>query len=328
MALQTQEPSGRTDWAPTPVESGPAFARHETFPPRSGWLKKGFDAAVESKGQIFLQEDAQARLGVGKNMARAIRYWCHAFRLLRDEPLPGERTMLSRPTEFGARLLGVDGWDPFLEDTASLWYLHWQLVRGAHLATAWHYAFTLFAEREFTPERLTMALQEHVQRVYPTARAATSSLHKDVLCLARMYGDAATAREVTEDTIQCPFAELGLLHAGAEPKSYVFDVGAKADLPNKLMVATCLEHAARVAPGARTVAVARLLFDAGSPGMAFKLTESALTSAVEQVALETKDVALADTAGLVQVAFRSDPHALAQELVASHYVSSAILGRR
>src|SRR2546423_1123874 len=58
-----------------------AFARHETFYPRSGWLKKGFDAASVDP-MVFLRDDAPLRLGVGKNMARSIRYWCHAFKLL------------------------------------------------------------------------------------------------------------------------------------------------------------------------------------------------------------------------------------------------------
>lgn len=48
------------------------FARHETFHPRFGWLKKGFDrAAIDS--EVFLRPDAPVRLGVGKNMVRAIR---------------------------------------------------------------------------------------------------------------------------------------------------------------------------------------------------------------------------------------------------------------
>ena len=50
----------------------PVFARHETFHPRFGWLKKGFDAAQKNPG-IFLQEDAPVRLGVGKNMVNSIR---------------------------------------------------------------------------------------------------------------------------------------------------------------------------------------------------------------------------------------------------------------
>ena len=62
----------------------PVFARHETFHPRYGWLRKGFVAA-RNDPQIFLRKDAHISLGVGKNMARSIRYWCHAFKLLREE---------------------------------------------------------------------------------------------------------------------------------------------------------------------------------------------------------------------------------------------------
>jgi hypothetical protein len=54
----------------------PVFARHETFHPRFGWLKKGFDLAKQDP-DIFLREDAPVRLGVGKNMVSAIRYWCN-----------------------------------------------------------------------------------------------------------------------------------------------------------------------------------------------------------------------------------------------------------
>jgi hypothetical protein len=45
-----------------------AFARHETFHPRFGWLKKGYDLALED-AQVFLRDDAPVRLGVGKNKA-------------------------------------------------------------------------------------------------------------------------------------------------------------------------------------------------------------------------------------------------------------------
>lgn len=50
----------------------------------------------------FLQEDAPVRLGVGKNMANSIRYWCNAFKVLEEDS----------PSNFGDCLLGNDGWDP------------------------------------------------------------------------------------------------------------------------------------------------------------------------------------------------------------------------
>src|SRR5215472_11015109 len=65
----------------------PAFARHETFHPRYGWLAKGYAAAADDPG-IFVNEAATVTLGVGKNMVRAIRYWMAAFKLA-EERAPG-----------------------------------------------------------------------------------------------------------------------------------------------------------------------------------------------------------------------------------------------
>ncbi len=140
----------------TNVQQTVTFARRETFHPRFSWLKKGFDrASVDS--EIFLREDAPVRLGVGKNMVRSIWYWCSAFKLLQDDQL----------TEFGQQLLGADGWDPYLEDPASLWLLHWKLFEYPCQATAWNFAFNDFRQVKFTAEDLFYQLCEYRDRVAP-----------------------------------------------------------------------------------------------------------------------------------------------------------------
>src|SRR2546430_520729 len=88
---------------PDRVSSGPeaTFARHETFAPRYGWLKKGFEA-IRSDGAVFSYEDAAIRLGVGKNMARAIRYWILACGVVEEAPNKALRAgAILRPTQFG-----------------------------------------------------------------------------------------------------------------------------------------------------------------------------------------------------------------------------------
>lgn len=47
---------------------------HETFILREGWLTKGL-AAVEKDGTVFSKNSGADALGVGTNMAKAIRYW-------------------------------------------------------------------------------------------------------------------------------------------------------------------------------------------------------------------------------------------------------------
>ncbi|MEI7888664.1 MAG: DUF4007 family protein, partial [Actinomycetes bacterium] len=57
----------------------PQFARHETFYPRYGWVKKSVDAAAKDPN-LFNDENAVVELGVGKNMVRSIRYWGLAYK--------------------------------------------------------------------------------------------------------------------------------------------------------------------------------------------------------------------------------------------------------
>ncbi len=301
----------------------PIFARHETFAPRFGWLTKGYSAAVQDP-MVFLAEDAPFRLGVGKNMARSIRYWCHAFKVLQEQPVPGGRSFASVPSAIGRALLDEQqGWDPYLEDPASLWLLHWLLIASPCSATAWWFAFTAFPQQEFSAERLLASLTEYTVRTYPSARAASSSLRKDVNCLIRMYAESAPTVGVNEDALQCPLADLGLIRQGGDAKSFVFDVGEKPGLPAAVVVKACLDFAVSAVPGAQTISVSRLLLEPGSPGMAFKLTESALCAAIEQVAARTKDIGLADTAGLVQLSFRGAPGPLAYEVLAEFFTARA-----
>lgn len=106
-----------------------AFGGHEKFVFRQSWLKKGFDL-VCAEPTIFTQSDALVRLGVGKNMVRSIRYWCLALGLVEAHP---DRTKASlQPTPLGERLLSDGGWDPYLEDTATLWLLHWPARDAEH----------------------------------------------------------------------------------------------------------------------------------------------------------------------------------------------------
>ena len=295
-----------------------AFARHETFHPRYGWIKKGFDAA-ERNPDVFVRDDAGVMLGVGKNMVRAIRYWCHAMKVLEQDPRA--RDAGSVPTAFGRQLFGRTGFDPYMENLGSLWLLHWQLLAPPCTATAWHLAFNMFVRQEFTLDELNAALADYVAREFPTARLAPSSLKKDVSCIARMYAEAPTTAAVGEDSIQCPFAELGLLRPTG-PKTFAFNLGSKPGLTCWLVAAAALQFAARSDSNASTVSISTLLHAPGSPGLAFKLTEAALYAALEEAAGADSALAVTDAAGLIQLSFTEQPQSIAARLVRRHFRTS------
>src|SRR5438552_10661957 len=118
-----------------------SFSGHETFPFRYPWLKKGFDASRDDGG-VFLRDDATTTLGVGKNMVRSIRHWCLTAGIL-EEDIDG-----LHPTALGEVLLADDGLDPYLEDPATLWLLHWQIAGNRFRATTWFWTFSYFHEPE------------------------------------------------------------------------------------------------------------------------------------------------------------------------------------
>lgn len=299
--------------APT---AGPAFARHDTFAPRYGWIKKGFEIALREP-DIFTRSDAPVVLGVGKNMVRAIRYWCHAFGVLETVVNDAGQTV-ARPTSFGLTLLADDGgYDPFLEDLASLWLLHWRIVNRPDLATAWHYTFFRFGGTEFTTAALQEALEGYVSRTFPDARYSPSSYEKDASCLARMYAFQETAGRPNEDTFQSPFTELGLLRRTLHG-SYAFSIGPKLSLPDAVIVSACLEFAASVS-NARTIVLSRLVHEPGSPGMAFKLTESAVYGALEAIVAREPWLSLSEAAGIVQLSYGGDPIQLAEQIREDYY---------
>lgn len=315
MQTSTQSPTQNSS-PTTPSKSGnstPVFARHETFHPRFGWLKKGFDKALRDPG-IFLKEDAPVRLGVGKNMVRSIRYWCNAFKIIEEDNRD------AMPTPFGQRLLSDDGYDPFLEDPASLWLLHWSLLKPPCSATAWAFTFNQFLPVEFSSEDLFLALCDYRESL--GTRIADSSLRKDVTCILRMYADPSSTTKLTEDSIDCPFTALHLLYEAGDSKRYEFQIGPKNTLPNAIIVATCLDFVSQTSQRAGTIALSRLVFDPGSPGLAFKLTESAIATAIETISRDIPDLSISTGAGLVQFQYPDYPEDLATKILDDYYAQT------
>ena len=115
----------------------PVFSGHESFACKSHWLKRGYDFVLA--GHSFNNEDAVVHLGVGKNMVNSIKYWMRAFGLLKAE---GELTSLAHKL-----MSNENGYDPFFEDTGSLWLLHFNLINEDNWLT--HYCFFEFYLLDF-----------------------------------------------------------------------------------------------------------------------------------------------------------------------------------
>lgn len=297
----------------------PAFARHETFHPRYGWLKKGFDAAVEDP-TIFLRPDATTTLGVGKNMVRAMRYWCLAYKVLGEQPAaenPRLREVV--PTSFGRALLGDRGWDPYVEQAGTLWLLHWTLMRRPCLAPSWHIAFNELPPGEFTDGALSGAIASFSDAQDGWPDVAENSIKKDVRCILRMYASVTSGIDLPEDSVDSPFAELELIQGVAGSRMHNrFRTGEKRTLPSLILGYCCLDYAVLTASPAM-ISLSRLTHEPGSPGAAFKLTESAMAEQLENFCRANGDAVMTDAAGALQLVFGSDPRYLRARVLPRFY---------
>ncbi|MEO1589218.1 MAG: DUF4007 family protein, partial [Bacteroidota bacterium] len=106
------------------------FSGHDKFHCRQYWLKKGYDFV--KSGKWFSDNDAVVELGVGKNMVGAIYHWMKAFGLITSD---------RELTELSDFLLDEEnGADPYLENIASIWLLHYHLI-ASNYASLYHIIF-------------------------------------------------------------------------------------------------------------------------------------------------------------------------------------------
>lgn len=273
------------------------FAGHETFVFRYGWLKKGIDA-VENEPNIFLQENALVKLGVGKNMVSSIRYWGLATQLLEEATGRGMGT-----SDIGKKLLLE--WDPFLEDIGSLWLIHWLLVNNSTRAAVWHLAFTGLVNPDFSKQELTdyCLRMADINKI----RAGENTISRDVDCFVRTYLAGRNSKGMLEDSFDCPLVELGLIQFLREGERYRFAVSDKPSLPTEVFAYALLEYMSRFRDERQSFSLQECVYGQASPGQVFKLTENAVVDYLERLTELTKGALVLDeTEGLKQVYLQND----------------------
>lgn len=298
----------------------PTFARHETFHPRYGWFRKAY-SHVDADPHVFSREDAPVRVGVGKNMVRAIRFWGLAAKLIDvDRRSSNHRTPDLAPTRLGHSLFGGSGWDRYMEDPGTLWLLHWLLLAPPCLLPVWWLAFNEFHAVEFADDHLEAAVATQLEAVAGWTAPHPSSVRKDVSALLRTYAPAERSRRTgIEDVLDCPLRELNLIGRSATTHRYRFALGAKPTLPPAILAYAAMNYVAHTNTGGNTVTLGRLAHEPGAPGKVFKLTEGELLAALEPLVDGTDSLALTSTTGAVQLSWSDEPREIGKEVLDGYY---------
>ncbi|MGB3226099.1 MAG: DUF4007 family protein [Desulforhopalus sp.] len=245
------------------------FSGHQTFSFRYGWLEKGFRFTKE--GKKFSDPNSIVDLGVGKNMVESIKYWSEMAGIVSNGEV----------TDFGRKLLDENtGWDPFLEDNASLWLLHWKLITNPDFITAGTALFSFLHKPEFSKHDIA----EATLRLLDQNKKAPSDniILRDIDCYIRSYcGTRRFEKKNSEESFGCPLQELNLIQPMSDTDMYRFGIGSKSSLPPEVIGYAICEYLGKENKDAMTIQ--RVLYREHSPGQVFMLDENALIEAVQEL---------------------------------------------
>lgn len=302
--------------------TSPSFSGHQTFPFRYTWLKKGVDAVADPTFS-FSSEDASVTLGVGKNMVSSIRHWCGVARLIKTD-----KEQRSQPTltEFSKIIFTENKFDPYLEDPATLWLIHWQIATNINQATTWYWVFNILRETRFVLDTFKQELYKWAQRTYEDEQQAKKKLRivsddtfqRDVNCFIRTYCQSRHNHGIVEESFDCPLVELNLIVELPDGNKYEFLRGEKENLPVEVVAATIDAFWTLRFSEEGPLPFSELMYAPLSPGRIFRLDEDTMTTYLEDLAQCTKGALQYDeTAGLKQVYRHEDLNT--RELLKRYY---------
>lgn len=270
------------------------FSGHESFACRQLWLKKGYDFVVGDNS--FTSDDAVVTLGVGKNMVPSIRYWLKAFNLIDLKDIL---------TPLAQGVFANDGWDPFLEDDASLWLLHYHLVTH-NFASTYNIIFNAFRKEkiEFNKSIYTQYIQRRSE-IEPALNISNNTIADDFSAFIKMYIGTDSANRDIEDSYSGLLTDLNLVNSFSKEKSdfYFIENTERDSLPDLIFLYAILAN-----PGyGNSISMISLEQDENSPGNVFALSRAGIMNKITSLVSKYKFISFNDHAGIKELQFKTKP---------------------
>ena len=270
------------------------FSGHETFQCRHLWLKKGYDFITA--GKSFNSEDAVVKLGVGKNMVSSIRFWMKAFDMIDNN---------DTPTALANKLLADNGWDPYMEDEATLWLLHYHLVKKG-LASIYNLIFNELRKEkiEFTKSNLSSFVKRKAESL-DLPQVNEKTLADDFGVMVKMYIRSDAQSKDKEDSFSGVLTELDLVKSiGKKNEEYfVIENTEKNEIPDEVILYSILDFSGTDL----SVNVSSLEQEPNSTGTIFAIDRTGLQNKIESIVSKNKDIIYTNHAGIRELQFKKKP---------------------
>ena len=234
-------------------------------------------------------------------MVASIRHWCSVAGLIKADSHERGRFVF---TSLGRDIFDDDnGFDPYLDDPATLWLIHWKITTNINPATLWYWAFNVFRENQFTPDIFKKQLSEWARQQKPAMRPVSEkTLQRDIRCFIRTYCQSRDTTTIVEESFDCPLVELNLITELPENNGYEFQRGEKETLPVEMFASTLVAFWDASFHKRNELPFSELMYAPLSPGRIFRLDEDTMTTYLESLNELTEGALQYDeTAGLKQV---------------------------
>ena len=235
-------------------------------------------------------------------MVRSIRHWCQVTQLIKGDGMGPNHRREFVLTDLGDRIFADDGFDPYLEDVATLWLIQWKLATNTNRATTWFWAFSVFGQNEFRKDTFISELINWSEKSTRN-RISENSIKRDVDCFLRTYIPSRLTKTTTmEDTFDCPLVELNLISDSPDGNAYRFHRGPKPSLPTEIFAAAFSEFWDTYFSENSTLTFTNIAYSEKSPGRTFQLDEDTLVEYLDRLENLTDGAFRYDeTAGVKQV---------------------------
>jgi len=285
----------------------PVFSGHETFPIRYGWLKKVFDACLaeeekeKSIKELFSREDAIVIFGVGKNMVSSMKYWATYTALLDTE-----KDKKMSINKYARKIFSDDGHDPWIENYATLWYIHWNLVtikKNCLFTYLWF--FNYWNGTSFDKDTLFLRIKEAISN-NGLNMPSDITLKRDIECFLGVYS-AKSGRKTNEESIESPLTELELISPVTRRDVFQINRGIKPTLSIETFLFGLLMFWDYYSPNSKSLSFESICYESMSPGRIFLINEDAVAEYMQEISTATKEtLEYTETAGMRQILLQKD----------------------
>lgn len=274
------------------------FSGHDTFHCRLFWLKKGYDY-ITNEGEF--KDNSGVELGVGRNMVNSIRFWLKSFGVIKEgydiNPLY-------------KNLLDNNGWDPYLENEATLQLLHYELCASGRSSI---YRLIFRELRKIKPEFTKQHFVNFVKDL--DASQNNGILEKDFSVFLRMY--SARGEKSKEDSYSGLLTELSLIEVVGEDqkkeKLYRIENNNQNNIPVEILLYCILSNDNYN----ESISFRSLYSDKRGIGNIFCFDQDKLENKLFEIAEKFDFVTYNSEAGIKELQFKSKPSAL--EILKSYY---------